>query len=455
MFKLKGLELGIGLGLLALFVWPSQAQSDLFEGLVLLNVVEIGATQAPNHLYLADVASGQLTELLVENQSIFAPWAGWSPDGRKFAYLAPSRQGQHYELWLADASINAPVPRPPLFNLDLSALQADWHPRLNFVAVSTPNGLYVVNANFENVVLLTEERLPSNGILDWSHDGQWLAYSTEDGGLNIINGDSRQVLPLRPFTLPRPALLPMAGTGWTADDRYYIFSDDIYQALYAIRTDGSGAQAVFSPEFSADPFNIHLMPTAAQLTSLNGTTFYLSDLDADEQQISEITLGHRLEPDYAITQSGQILLNSFIPLPEGDFAECLLFNPRTGAVELLRQALQNMAWTHTRCQLLADGRYMALIATDQLLGYEALPADQHYELYIVTADLGQTFPISPTYPGFDSAPLGFDPQRNQVILLEEDRLILYNLQGQSKMLINLRDLNLQGQAVRIEFLWQP
>lgn len=437
------------------FPTASHAQDDPFSGLFLMNVLEIGVAEQPNHLFLVDAGSGELTELLVENDPIFTPWVGWSPDGTKFAYLAPARSDSNYELWLADAVMGAPVPRTPLFNLDLTVFMADWHPRLNFIGVSTPAGLYVVNANFENVVKLNQAILPRSGILDWSHDGEWLAYSEETGALSVINGDTRTSFALRSFTQPRPALLPNTQTGWSPNDQYYLFSDDIYQNLYAVTTDGQSTPAFFTEEFTANPFTIQVMPNRNELAVLAQTQAYLSNLDEDEQRTLDLNIGYTLDPHFGVTSTGNLLVNSFIPLSDGDFAECLLVNSRSGDIQLLRDQLNGINWAHTRCQLLGQGGYFAMMATDDLIPYDNLPDDQLYDLYIVSANLRESALISNTYLGFETSPLGFDAERGQVVLREGDQLMVYNLEGDSKPLIHLRDLGLRSDTLRFEFLWQP
>src|SRR5690606_23235518 len=129
--------------LLGLFPWATTAQS--LQGYVLVRTAEIGASQNPDRLFLVDVAAGRMSEILVQNESFYAPWFGWSPDGSSFAYLTSARSGPYNELCVNSA--NRSNPRTPLFDLNLPTLSADGNSVYNIFAVSvagaqTQNGIY-------------------------------------------------------------------------------------------------------------------------------------------------------------------------------------------------------------------------------------------------------------------------------------------------------------------------
>jgi hypothetical protein len=317
------------------------------------------------------------------------------------------------------------------------------------------DGLYLVNANFENIVFLTEETIPSNAFLDWAHGGYWLAYSTASGGVNMINADSESVVPLLPQTATAPTFLPFMGTGWTSDDRYYVFTDDIYAGLYGITTDGFSRLVDFGEDFTVDPFTVQIIPQSNRLLTIVDKTVTVFDLDRGRTGFFELDTPNEITPEYALLNDKLLLLNSFILIGEDRFAECLLFNLEDRSLRFIREVLNAANWTHTRCQRLGGGSHIAIMATSELQPYDNLPPDLLYDLYIVPNSLnGSTF-LTDNYAGFDAAELGFSTSREQVVFREGDVLVVYNLRGQKQTLVSLRDLNITSDFVDFDYAWQP
>lgn len=436
-------------------LWAA-AQPPSLSGHVLISLLEIGAAQNPNHFYLADVPKTDMAELVIENKPIFAPWFGWSPDGGRFAFLAPSRRGINDELWLGNPSNFDPSLRTPFLELGVTAVAAAWNPRFNIVAVATQSqagrdGLYLLNANTEWIVFLREENFSTTPILDWSHDAFWIAYSTSEGALNIINTDSEAVRTLKAEGPPTPARFSSSVSGWAADDTFYVYTDELLQTAYV--ADGSGAP--FSLAMPTDPASIKFIPQRKQLLTLENST--LKILPLATQNPREITLDTTAEIDPAFEMAGgnTVVLNTFVTKPEGTFAECMLLPLGETTPQPIPKVLGAPDLTHTRCTVLEGGNFLAIMATNARQSYENLPENWLYSLYIVPITLDGGAFITDRYAGFETAQLSFSESRQQVILLEDNELVVYNLSGERAKLATLAELGVTSGRVEFQFAWQP
>lgn len=108
-------------------------------------------------------------------------------------------------------------------------------------------------------------------------------------------------------------------------------------------------------------------------------------------------------------------------------------------------------WTHTRCAVL--GTHLALTGTLNPESWERLPQDMLFSLYLLPTDLSQIATLTDSYAGFEFAPLGFSGE--QVVFQEGQALVVYNLQGEKRVLANLADLDIQSSLVQYRFAWQP
>jgi hypothetical protein len=431
--------------------------------MVLINVVEVGAMQEPNHLFLADVGQGRLTELLVEGEGFFAPWWAWAPDGRQLAYLAPARRGGDYELWLARADVRAPSARTPLLSLNLNVRAADWHPGRNFIGLTLAGvagrpGLYILNADTDYLVLLAQDRPAADGLLDWSGEGDWMAYTDEDEALKMINAETAAIVELWGEGPAR--YLPRASTGWLDADRWYVFRAGPAGSPTAISTDGRGRLQELPADFALDPEALRLSPGGKWIFSLEESQILAYDLAGQESLNFTPPPGLIFSPSYFAggdfaNEQGVLFINAYLRLGEADFAECLIFDPQSGEFQFMREALNQAAWGHSWCQLLEGGGHVAVMGTNRLEPVDQLSDDLAYDLWIVGADLRRQSFITGDYAGFALSELGFSARQALVIFPQGEALMVYNMAGEGRELVKIRDLNLEGRPLRFSYDWQP
>ncbi len=450
------------LALLSLLVIgrPIHAQdTPQTEGLVLIRAADPGGRE-PHRLFIADVGpEGGISELLVQNESFFAPWFGWSPDGARFAYLAPARRGTHFELWLGNANRDLPSPRAPFFTINRELVAADWNPVFNMIATASlsdrdRDGVYILYSQPETINYLVEESFSRATWLDWAGDGRRLIYRTAEGDLVHLNTDEVLRYPVHQSEAFIPARLPFAGTGWTADNRAYVFVDDALTSVYAVLTDGAGPAVALPPPFE-DPYNVRLLPDDPRLAALEGNQIRLLDVTTGETLARPVPGVDRLAPGFAAGRDGVLVLNTFLSLPDGDYAECALLDVLSGEVRFARAELGAADWTHTQCILLPGGAHIALRATSDPRPLAALPDDLPQQLFILPLSLQGGGFIRPDYPGFTLAPLGFDPVREQVIYRDDDALVVVGLNGARRVLAPLDELDVDPAFVTFSYLWQP
>jgi hypothetical protein len=440
---------------------PIHAQQSGIEGHVLIRALEIGVEDDPNSLFLGDAGRGRVTELLVSNAGIFAPWFDWSPDGRRFAFLSPTRRGINSELWLGDANVFAPNLRTPLFDLNLTPVAARWNPQFNIVAVGTQSenaardGLYLYNTNSSRLVFLREEALSRSSLLDWAHGGFWLVFTGADGSLNMIHAETESRVTLQAPIDPPPAFLPDHVTGWTADDAYYAFSNTIYGGIAVISTDGDNIPVTLRPEMVPDPFQIKLASDESQLVALYDNRLLITDLTSGEMQRIDINIEAGIVPDYGLANDGSLLLNTFVETEQGDYATCMILRPGENTPQIIVEELGVDTWTHTRCQLLEGGTHIAMMGTSAVESYESLPEFWLFDLMVVPVSLRGSAFLTNEYVGFEAGNIGFSPEREQLIFREGDNLVVYNLRGQKMVLASLQQLRLTSNFIDFEFRWQP
>ncbi len=420
-----------------------KTEAQNFAGYLLVSTLEPGASSRPQRLFLANAANGTLSELLVENESIAALWFGWSPDGSSFAYLAPARQGIHYELWLANASgTNARTPF--LTEGEQTAVAAAWNPIFNIVAVATASentrdGLFVVNADTDNIVILAEEKFAENPLLDWSRDAYYLTYNTADNALKIINTADRATVQIQNPGESIPTLPPLLRTGWAINDSQYLWTDARYSVLQPV-----------SVLEGIDPFTIQMFSDGSALVDFDGFIFrHINPTTGQVSRTIEIPEEIFVE-NFGLASDKSIFFNGITTDANGNSVmQCY----KIGRNNLPQQVSLTLGgtWTHTRCAVL--GTHLALTGTLNPESWERLPQDMLFSLYLLPTDLSQIATLTDSYAGFEFAPLGFSGE--QVVFQEGQALVVYNLQGEKRVLANLADLDIQSSLVQYRFAWQP
>lgn len=449
----------IALMLIGQTATPTLPESAL-SGHVLIRALEFGVPDDGDHLFLADAANGRVAEMVVENESFFSPWFGWSPLGGSFAYLAPARRGEHFELWRADASIDFPNRRAPLLEINRNVVSARWQPDDdNILALATASnrerdGIYLLNAWTDVPVFIAEENFGRNSLLDWSNSGEWLAYTDASGALKMVNVASQSIVPLLNAPAQPFNFLPDYFTGWTENDLAYFVQDDVSGRVIGVRTDGSGQLIQLPPIFENTEKTIILPQTNQLLTVVDGE-IYTYDVEHEVLTSVSIATQNQLAGDFAWLEGNQLLMNSFIPVGDDLFAECLLVNPIDGASFFLREILAVEAWTHTFCASIGGGTHIAILSLDEITPFDRLPDDVLYSLTIVPISLESATFISDSYPGFALAPLGFSARRQQVIFQEDSRLVVYHLNGERQEIAPLASLGITGDFVNLTYVWEP
>ncbi len=430
--------------ILALYSLIPQNLHAAQTGFLLIRIIEPGATQHPSRLFLADIANGSLSELLVEDRSIASPWFGWSPDGQTLAYLAPARRGLNYELWLGNAN-GTNLRTPFLTEGQQTPVAAAWNPAFSIVAVATVSqetrdGLFLVNATSDNVVFLTEEQFSQAPLLDWSRDAYKLAYSTADNALKIINTADRFIYTAQNPDSSIPTLPPYFVTGWTANDSQYLWTDDRYQTLQPIQAE-------------VDPFEVRMFSDGNRLLYFDGLTFYQINPNTGRTVTQDnIPAGWFVE-DYGIAEDRTVFLNVLQSDASGNSVmQCYRWD---GADWLSVKQEIGGTWTHTRCVVLAGGTYIALTGTLAPESWERIPEALLFSLYLVPTDLSRLVKITDLYAGFEVAPIGFSPRREQAVFQEGQEIVVYNLQGERVRLATLQDLDITSPWIQYTFRWQP
>lgn len=432
--------------LIMVIVTPQKLSlAQRISGQLLIGIVEPGASENPGRLFLANTADGSLSELLVEDRSINSIWFGWSPDGQTLAYLAPARDGINHELWLGNPD-GTNLRTPFLNEGQQTPVMAAWNPLFNIVAVATSSeetrdGIFLVNANNDNVVFLAEEIVAPDPILDWSRDAYYLTYSTAENALKIINTRDRAITVIQDVVDFIPIMPPHFASGWAANDGQYLWTDERYTAL--------------QPEnlfVDVDPFTAQMVANGSEIVDFDGLNF--RQLDAVTGAIVETYAipEDLFVEDFSVAGDKTIYFNALHTDANGNsIMGCYLL--RDGNVPEEVKAIMRGTWTHTRCQVLEGNTYVAMMATTSTASWERLPEATLYELIILPTDLSDLFQITDSYGGFEFAPIGFS--RGQAVFQEHDSLVVYSLQGEKVTLATLADLDIASTFVQYRFEWQP
>jgi WD40 repeat protein len=418
-----------------LLVMSTTAQESDFTGFALVSLFEPGGTE---RLYRANLLDGSFSELQIERSGFTPRWFGWSPDGRYYAYLAPTRQnGLNYELWLVNA--NGSNPRTPFLDEgDQKAVAAAWHPTLNILAVATVSennirdGLFLVNANTGDVVYTLAEDISPNTLLDWSQGGQQVAFTTIDNELSMVNTTSGDAFALTILD-GSPMLLPQFRSGWTAGDSGYVWIDERglsprYSSLQTRNT--------ITILEEVPPFDI--IPAGDSLIFYQNNAFKRFDnLTGEIDVLLETNL---LVDDFGLLADGALLFNAL--LPDGS-SRChrLTMDGNLQSIE---------GWRHTRCRVL--GSFFALLTSDEPEAWDTLT---NYSLSMVPQSGVQIYPITDNYAGFEAAPIYFSASWLQLMFEEDNALVVYNLEGEKQVLVAYDDLGITSTPVIYTVRWQP
>ena len=419
---------------------------------LLIRTLDVSDTENPNRFFLANAGTGAMTEILIERDSTYVAWSGWSPDGSRFAFLAPARVGSDYELWLANA--DGSNLDTPLLPLELNVVAARWNPVFNILAVATrtpgtpigEDGLYLYNANADHLVFLKLESFGENSRLDWSRDAYWLAYTTAENTLTIVDTASKaQQILAQNINLQ---WLNAENTGWTGSDSYYLFTNPMQDALFALPTH----DAPLNIPALENPGSVQFIPGEDRLLGWQENSIVVADLVTGAGE----TLASGADFDYGVLNNQWLVYNSSVPATFGISKQCWIM-PLDGSQppRFLREILSNAPWTHSRCMVLPGSKHLAVMSSTRPISWELLPAETSFTLYLVPATLGASFPITQTYPGFEIAPIEFSAGQELIMFPEGETLAIYNRRGERLSLTPSANLNFASETMQYHVDMQP
>ncbi|HMJ82197.1 MAG TPA: protein kinase [Vicinamibacterales bacterium] len=205
-------------------------------------------------VYLFDTARGGQTRLTSEPSDDFSP--AWSPHGDRLAF-AGRRQGDH-ALNLYATNVSGTSGEKRLLDLDGVEIPTSWSPDERFLLFQTPSpgaDIKVLSLADGQVSPLVSTRF-TEGSAQFSPDGRWVAYSSNETG--------RTEVYLLPFQRAGPRV-PISTDGggsprWRKDGKelFYIRGDNTLMAvavsLNAASVDVGAASALFQSRFRSENF---------------------------------------------------------------------------------------------------------------------------------------------------------------------------------------------------------
>ncbi|NJL92901.1 MAG: hypothetical protein HC915_03850 [Anaerolineae bacterium] len=341
---------------------------------VLLSLQTQGTAENPHSLYLASSERGTGWQLRIEGAGILARWVGWSADGLHFAFAAPARQGPFDELWLATAP-DFPL-QTPLFELGLPVVVADWNPRFNVIGVGTASGrerdgVFLVNADTGRVIFFAQAAMTPESVFDWANDSSRFIFSTAEGDIWLGNTDDQSAQPVLQGAFPVP--LPGFQSGWTPDDAFYLYTNARYSNTLALNPGTGRAFAL-----GYDPYQVRLVAGAGStVLAWDAVTLFRHDLAANRLDLFALaSVAPMPAGPFIPLDAGRVLFNHVEQADEAAFEQCWLWDLAAERTTPLRDVLaQGVAWAHSRCERLPNGRVLVQFTANPLPLAELPPPD--------------------------------------------------------------------------------
>jgi Tol biopolymer transport system component len=205
-------------------------------------------------VYLFDTARGGQTRLTSEPSDDFSP--AWSPHGDRLAFVG-RRQGDH-DLNLYATNVSGTDGEKRLLDLDGVEIPTSWSPDERFLLFQTPSpgaDIKVLSLADGQVSSLVSTRF-TEGSAQFSPDGRWVAYSSNETG--------RTEVYLLPFQRAGPRV-PISTDGggsprWRRDGKelFYIRGNNTLMAVAvspnAASVDVGAASPLFQSRFRPENF---------------------------------------------------------------------------------------------------------------------------------------------------------------------------------------------------------
>jgi serine/threonine protein kinase len=230
-------------------------------------------------IWIYNLSRGIRTRLTFDSTMSIGPM--WSPDGARIAFT--SSRDQKWGIYIKDAS-GARAAELAL-TIPENTYAIDWSRDGRYIAYVVPdsNGIDdigILNIGRDTVVNRFTDTPFTEGEPRFSHDGRWLAYSSNESGDNEV-----YVVPF-----PNPTgkwQVSLAGGGfpcWSANDKelYYIDNSDRFMA---VEVDGSGESfeiGAVTPLFTARAFRTGL----AYEASGDGQRFVVNLLESTQNYVT-------------------------------------------------------------------------------------------------------------------------------------------------------------------------
>jgi Tol biopolymer transport system component len=176
------------------------------------------------NIYLFDTTTGGIVKLTDDTSLNYG--VRWSPDGRQIAFHSTRDARPGTYLMKADSTqlkwlVDGGCPR--------------WSPSGKQVAFWRGDGLYVMSANGEQPIQLTD-RLASSCSMIWSPDARRLAFAAKPNGIHMINADGTHDIVLTDYSAD------FGDLAWSPDESQLYFLSAHGGPLELYRVDANGDQ---------------------------------------------------------------------------------------------------------------------------------------------------------------------------------------------------------------------